>query len=72
MLPDNDQLLVLSEDGEVVLLKTDPEKHTEVAKFQALEGRTWNHPVLVGNRLFIRNSQEAACFEMPVIAAPLQ
>lgn len=61
-------LLVASERGEVVLLKASPEAHQEVAKFQALEGKTWNHPVVVGERLFVRNSQEAACYRLPMAA----
>jgi outer membrane protein assembly factor BamB len=28
-------------------------------------GKTWNHPVLIGNRLFVRNGEEAVCLEMP-------
>lgn len=30
------------------------------------EGKTWNHPVVVGGRLYIRNSQQAACYELPM------
>ena len=35
------------------------------ARIQALEGKTWNHPVLVDDLLFLRNSQEAACYRLP-------
>lgn len=68
LLPDQDQLLVLSEDGELVLLRATPEQHTELAKHGVLEGRTWNHHVLVGNRLYVRNSEQAACFELSLAA----
>lgn len=64
LLPDSDQLLVISEKGELVLLRANPDKLEEVARFRALENKTWNHPVLVGNRLFVRNAEEAACFEL--------
>ncbi len=60
-------LLILSESGELVLVEADPSGHTELAKFQALEGRTWNHPVLIGDQLFIRNSQQAACYQLPLM-----
>jgi outer membrane protein assembly factor BamB len=66
LLPDADQLLVTSEDGELVLLRATPDTHEELARYQVLEGRTWNHPVLVGNRLYVRNGEEAACYEMPL------
>ena len=54
-------LLIAGEYGDVTL-KADPLAHTEVASFTAIEGKTWNHPVVVGDRLYIRNSQEAACY----------
>ena len=62
-------LLVLSEQGKVVLLRADPAGLAEVASFAALEGKTWNHPVLVRHRLFVRNAQEAACYELPLVTA---
>lgn len=64
LLPDAGQLLIISETGELVLLKADPDKHLESGKVQALKGKTWNHPVLIGNRLYLRNAEEAACFEL--------
>jgi outer membrane protein assembly factor BamB len=64
LLPDGDQLLVSSESGDLVLLRTNPDRLEELAKFPAVEGKTWNHPVVVGNRVYLRNGQEAACFEL--------
>jgi len=69
LLPDEDQLLVLSETGEIVLLRAGAEDHVELTRYRAFKGKTWNHPVLIGNRLYVRNSEEAACFEMPVVTA---
>jgi len=57
-------LLILSEQGQVVLVAADPKEHRELASFQALQGKTWNHPVLVGDRLYVRNSQEAAAYRV--------
>jgi outer membrane protein assembly factor BamB len=61
-------LLVLSEQGRAVLVRPNPQSHVELASFAVLEGKTWNHPVVVGNRLYVRNSQEAACYELPLAA----
>jgi len=47
-----------------VLLRADPGEHSETASFKALEGKTWNHPVVVGDRLYVRNAQEAACYQL--------
>ncbi|KLU06851.1 putative transmembrane protein [Rhodopirellula islandica] len=66
MMVDSGVLLVISERGEVVLLAANPSKHEELAKFEALEGKTWNHPVVIGDRLYLRNSQEAACYRLPI------
>jgi outer membrane protein assembly factor BamB len=70
LLPDAGQLLVISETGELVLVKTDPDKHIELGKIQALTGKTWNHPVLIGNRLYLRNAEEAACYELAMESSP--
>lgn len=66
LMPQSGQLLVSSEKGEIILLKATPKKLDELAKFSALDGKTWNHPVLIGDRLYIRNAEEAACFKMPL------
>jgi len=66
LLEDSGMLLVASEHGDVVLLKADPNERNELASFPALEGKTWNHPVLIGDRLYIRNAQEAVCLQLPL------
>lgn len=69
-LPDRDQLLVLSESGEVILLAADPERHQELGKFQAIVGKTWNHPALSRGRLFVRNAEEMACYDLSGTGPP--
>jgi hypothetical protein len=46
------------------LVETNPVEHKERARFQALQDKTWNHPVVAGGKLFVRNSVEAACFQL--------
>jgi outer membrane protein assembly factor BamB len=57
-------LIVLTEDGELALVSATPARHDELARFQAIEGKTWNHPVIADGRLLVRNVQEMAAFDI--------
>jgi outer membrane protein assembly factor BamB len=66
LLADQGLLLILSEQGEVALIEASPDGHKERGRFQAIEGKTWNHPVVAHGKLFVRNGVEAACYELLV------
>jgi outer membrane protein assembly factor BamB len=64
LLADQPLLLVISEKGEVVTLAANPERHEELGRFPALKAKTWNHPVIARGRLYVRNAEEMACYEL--------
>jgi len=60
----NGHLVILSGDGELALVKAAPERQVELARFQAIQGKTWNYPAICAGRLLVRNAAEMACFEI--------
>jgi outer membrane protein assembly factor BamB len=64
----DDVLLVQAESGDVVLVRASPDGHDELARLDALDGKTWNPPAIAGHHLLVRNDREAACYELPTLA----
>jgi hypothetical protein len=63
-------LVVLTEEGDVVLVRATPARHEEAARFSALKGKTWNYPAISDGLLLVRNEREMAAFQIGSAAAP--
>jgi outer membrane protein assembly factor BamB len=56
--------VILTEDGELVLVRATPERLDERAQFTAINGKTWNYPAISDGVLLVRNEEEMAAFEI--------
>ena len=65
-------ILVMAENGHVILLEANAEQHVELTRFAALDGKTWNPPALAGEYLLVRNHREAACYKLPLAKVAAQ
>jgi outer membrane protein assembly factor BamB len=57
-------IIVAAENGDVAMVQATPERHEELVRFSAIEGKTWNHPAISGGILLVRNSTEMAAFRI--------
>ncbi len=60
-------LLLMAEQGDVVLIEPKPDAPLELTRFSVFKDKTWNPPALAGEYLLVRNDKEAACFRLPIV-----
>jgi outer membrane protein assembly factor BamB len=58
-----DKLVVLSDQGKIIIVEANPESYQEIASFQTLAGKAWTAPSYSGGHLFIRNLSKVACYK---------
>jgi len=73
-------VLMLTEDGYLVLVAPDPTAYNEVARFRALDGsstsiqglavKCWNSPAIANGRIYARSTTEAVCVDVATATAP--
>ncbi len=64
------KLLVLTEDGTLVLAQASPDAYVELARSTFLEGRCWTVPVLSDGRVYGRNAGgKLVCVSLPKVNA---
>jgi len=57
-------LIVITDTGDLALVRATPDQYTEVARFSAIQGKTWNYPAIAGGRLLVRNGNEMAAYNI--------
>lgn len=57
-------LIVLTEGGELALVRATPAGHQEVSRAPLFDGKTWNHPAIAGGILLVRNLAQMAAFDL--------
>ena len=58
LLAQNGRMLVLSEDGELIIASTTPGGFEELARRRVFDdGKCWTTPVLSGGMIYCRNSK---------------
>lgn len=57
-------IIVTAENGDLALVRATPDRHEELVRFSAVEGKTWNHPAITGGVLLVRNGLEMTAFRI--------
>jgi outer membrane protein assembly factor BamB len=63
MLADG-RLIVITEGGDLAVVHATPERHVELVRFAAIDGKSWNHPAISDGYLLVRNINEMAAFDL--------
>jgi outer membrane protein assembly factor BamB len=56
-------LLILVDDGQLVLAEANPTKYVELSRVQIC-GKNWSFPAYANGQLFVRDNRELACFKL--------
>jgi outer membrane protein assembly factor BamB len=59
-----EHLIVITETGDLVLVKATPAQHEEITRFSAISGKTWNIPAISDGVLLVRNTSQMAAFQL--------
>jgi outer membrane protein assembly factor BamB len=57
-------VLVLSDAGELVLVKATPTAYNEVARTHAVAGKCWSTPAVSNGKIYARSTKEGACLDV--------
>lgn len=58
------KLIIYGERATLALAEARSDKYQEISKAPVLSGKTWTVPTLADGRLFVRNEESLACFDL--------
>ena len=59
-----DKIIATSDKGEIVVVEAKPDKYTEVARKDVLDGKVWSYPILANGKIFARSTTEGVCLDL--------
>ena len=59
-----EQLIVLSDTGELVIVAARPDEYQELARKDVLEGKCWSTPAYSDGKIYVRSTEEAICIDL--------
>ena len=59
-----DKLVVLTDYGELVVVAAQPDEYHELGRKQVVEGKCWSTPAYSNGRVFVRSTQQGACYDL--------
>ncbi|MCX8107239.1 MAG: PQQ-like beta-propeller repeat protein [Verrucomicrobiae bacterium] len=65
-----DKLIVLADNGTLVVVEPTPELYIELARFKALSGKCWNVPAVTDGRIYARSTTEIVALDVSVPPPP--
>jgi outer membrane protein assembly factor BamB len=66
-----DKVMILGDQGQLVLINASPDKYTEVARAQVLTKDCWNNPAVANGFVVCRSKTEITCLDLRVKEAEL-
>ncbi len=64
LLAADGKLVIYGERAVLALAEARADKYREISKAQVLSGKTWTVPTLADGKLFVRNEESLACFDL--------
>jgi len=53
-------LVVLTTEGELLVVKRNPAKYEEVRRYKVADGQAWGQPILLGKEIIVRDATSVA------------